>query len=526
MAKRQFNNPKWMIEVVDGKYIPKIKDGMMFFPITTGAAELTQDMIDAINTIPNKADRATTLSGYGITDAYTKPEVYTKAEVNSLISSAIRYSGTVNTYDDLANISNPQVGDMYNVLDTDSNYAWDGEAWDKLSETIDLSGKQDVIEDLETIREGAARGALVPNWALGQNKPTYSYSEIQNTPDLSGFLTEETDPTVPSWAKAESKPVYTYAEIQNTPVIPVVPANISAFNNDVGYLTQHQSLSGYATETWVNNQGFLTSFTESDPTVPAWAKESTKPSYNFSEILNVPTTLSGYGIIDAKIENGTITLGNETLTPLALADFLNNNIGQGLQVLSDKICALPDGNTLETESSSPHALKVKLAPDSGLKASSAGIGVSVDGTTIEVNSNGELSVIGGGSGSDKTMLLKYGHSTGGDNLSKLILIVDGNQYSYDYYNDTQDKLNKIMTLVQIKIQDGYNLRVTWHFGNNMAFEELSNYSLRAAPTYTTSYKGVLYIKYFSSTSDIVPNGAKSLTYDYDSDYNTLVPDSI
>lgn len=39
--------------------------------------------------------------------------------------------------------------------------------------------------------------------------------------------------------------------------------------------------------------------TETDPTVPAWAKASTKPSYSFSELTNRPTTLSGYGITDA-----------------------------------------------------------------------------------------------------------------------------------------------------------------------------------------------------------------------------------
>ncbi len=35
---------------------------------------------------------------------------------------------------------------------------------------------------------------------------------------------------------------------------------------------------------------YLTSFTESDPTVSAWAKAATKPTYNWTEILNRPTT--------------------------------------------------------------------------------------------------------------------------------------------------------------------------------------------------------------------------------------------
>ena len=80
-----------------------------------------------------------------------------------------------------------------------------------------------------------------------------------------------------------------YRDLTNT------PQNVSDFNNDAGYLT---------------------SFTETDPTVPAWAKAQTKPSYNFSEIGSTPTTIAGYGITDAKIANGVITLGSNTITPV------------------------------------------------------------------------------------------------------------------------------------------------------------------------------------------------------------------
>ena len=60
----------------------------------------------------------------------------------------------------------------------------------------------------------------------------------------------------------------------------------------------------------------LTSYTETDPTVPAWAKAASKPSYSFSELTSHPTTIAGYGITDAKIQNGTITLGSNSITPL------------------------------------------------------------------------------------------------------------------------------------------------------------------------------------------------------------------
>ena len=49
------------------------------------------------------------------------------------------------------------------------------------------------------------------------------------------------------------------------------PTNVSAFTNDAGYLT---------------------SFTETDPTVPSWAKQSSKPTYTASEVGALPDTTS------------------------------------------------------------------------------------------------------------------------------------------------------------------------------------------------------------------------------------------
>ena len=53
-----------------------------------------------------------------------------------------------------------------------------------------------------------------------------------------------------------------------------IPTKTSELTND----------SEYVTETELANKGYLTSFTETDPTVPSWAKASTKPSYSKSEV--------------------------------------------------------------------------------------------------------------------------------------------------------------------------------------------------------------------------------------------------
>lgn len=43
-------------------------------------------------------------------------------------------------------------------------------------------------------------------------------------------------------------------------------------------------------------------------------------SVEWSGVLDTPTTLAGYGIVDAKIENGVITLGANTITPVTSVD--------------------------------------------------------------------------------------------------------------------------------------------------------------------------------------------------------------
>lgn len=57
----------------------------------------------------------------------------------------------------------------------------------------------------------------------------------------------------------------------------VVPTKTSDITNDSGFITAND----------------IPDVTESDPTVPAWAKAANKPSYSYSEITDKPTLFSG-----------------------------------------------------------------------------------------------------------------------------------------------------------------------------------------------------------------------------------------
>ena len=97
------------------------------------SSEITDLNTTIESAITNKADKATSLSGYGITDAYTK------TEIDGMVSAGMHYKGTKSSVSQLPSSGN-QVGDLWNVDDTGANYAWNGSSWDKLSENIDLSG--------------------------------------------------------------------------------------------------------------------------------------------------------------------------------------------------------------------------------------------------------------------------------------------------------------------------------------------------------------------------------------------------
>ena len=108
-----------------------------------------------ITSVEVKADKATTLAGYGITDAFTKNEVNsalgakldtatasttyaTKEELNSKVASVYKVKGSVANQAALPEESN-EVGDVYNVEDTGINYVWTGEEWDALGGSVDFT---------------------------------------------------------------------------------------------------------------------------------------------------------------------------------------------------------------------------------------------------------------------------------------------------------------------------------------------------------------------------------------------------
>lgn len=67
-------------------------------------------------------------------------DVYTKAEIDSMVSGAFHYCGTVADMDELAALEAPKQGDVYQVTAEGGFKIYDGDSWEDFGNGIDLSG--------------------------------------------------------------------------------------------------------------------------------------------------------------------------------------------------------------------------------------------------------------------------------------------------------------------------------------------------------------------------------------------------
>ena len=113
------------------------------FPDASGTVALTSDIPSISSwalasskpsyTFSELISHPTTLTGYGITDAYTK------TEVDGMVSGVLHYKGTKATVSALPNSGNV-TGDVWHITADGSEYAWDGSTWQELGTATDLSG--------------------------------------------------------------------------------------------------------------------------------------------------------------------------------------------------------------------------------------------------------------------------------------------------------------------------------------------------------------------------------------------------
>ena len=166
-------------------------------------------------------------------------------------------------------------------------------------------------------------------------------SELVND---SGYITDEDVPKKVSELENDSG----FITANDIPAPQEVPTKTSDLSNDSGFITSSDlptktseliNDSGFITEKdipdlkdiptktseLINDSGFITDYTESDPTVPDWAKKPTKPTYSYDEIIGAPTELASTSYVDKKVAD-LVNSAPSTLDTLGeLATALQNN---------------------------------------------------------------------------------------------------------------------------------------------------------------------------------------------------------
>ena len=226
-----------------------------------------------------------------------------------------------------------------------------------------LTSKQDtVVGGASTITEDnlTASRALVSNSSGKVDVSTVTSTELGYldgvTSNVQTQLNKKLEKAPVTSVNSKTGAVHLNAsDVGALPNTTVIPTKTSQLDNDSGFITDIPIAS--ATQLGGVKVGAGLSVTENG--VLSATGGGTADSVEWNNVLDKPTTIAGYGITDAKIENGTITLGNQTITPLTSAPVTSVNSKTGNVVLTQD--DVGDGTTyVRTHNDFTDALKTQI----------------------------------------------------------------------------------------------------------------------------------------------------------------------
>ena len=236
-------------------------------------------------TVNGKANKATTISGYGITDAYTKKEVDAK------VSSVYKYKASVANEAALPT-EGQVVGDVYNLEDTGMNVAWTGEGWDKLGSVVDLTP---YLTKDDAGKTYAAKATTLEGYGI-----TDAYTKTAANTELNKKVDKETGKQLSTndYTTAEKTKltgIATGAEVNKIDAVKVNGTALGitdkAVNIDLSnYATKSTTLAGY---------GITNAYTKDEVNTALGKKANSSDVYTKTEVNNsLANKLSKTDVID------------------------------------------------------------------------------------------------------------------------------------------------------------------------------------------------------------------------------------
>ena len=225
--------------------------------------------------------------------------------------------------------------------------------------------------------------------------------------DVGSEVTSLPASDVSAWAKAANKPSYTYSEVgaaasshshgnitdggDITATAPTIANGDQLIINDnsTSKITNGPTFDGSTTTKALTQKGtwetFLQSFTETDPTVPSWAKASSKPTYTYSEV----------GAAASSHDHGNITSGGDitaTAPTIASGDQIVINDSSASKITNGPTF---DGSTTTKALSQKGTWETFLTEDSDENVKSTAVTAAttnyIVGSTTSTTTTGTLS---------------------------------------------------------------------------------------------------------------------------------------
>lgn len=289
------------------------------YNVTTGNIKTKFDeLTNTINTLNQEIEAQSGLGGYLNAHNFGKANPsqqeltnYALSQISNITSETQIFNGTR-----VKNLYDNNLWVLTNTQDTDPVvFEWANNGYDTVSTATNTSlGVVKGGNEYVSILNGLITVLKSQNADnLGGQAPSY-YATVSALQTLQSTLQSQIETNTTNIATNTQNIASNTSSITNLENIKADKTEIPTTLSELGEDSTHRLVTDSEKSTWNNKLD-----AESDPTVPAWAKAPSKPTYDYSEIENTPNIPEGAVLYDTTGQNT-----DGAMTQKAVTDEINN----------------------------------------------------------------------------------------------------------------------------------------------------------------------------------------------------------